>query len=137
MMIRFPSTPVLEGGERYLDLTARKQALVAANLANIDTPGYRTMDFSVELAMQQSRRREPGLVLNRPHPRHLPGGTPAGWPSPVGEAVDGLPRRNDGNDVDLDREMLQLSRTAAKFGIAAQILRAEFRKLQHAITEGR
>ncbi|MBI1748061.1 MAG: flagellar basal body rod protein FlgB [Acidobacteria bacterium] len=136
MNIGFPEAPTQKAMERYMDLTARKQSLVAGNLANIDTPAYRTQDFSIELAMRDAGKPEPGLVLRRHDPRHSPGRWPAGATVDAVE-VEGLPQRNDLNNVDLDREMLNLSRTAMKFSLVAQIMRAGFRKLQHAISEGK
>jgi len=122
--------------ERYMNLAARKQSLVVGNLANIDTPGYRTRDFSMELAMQAALPQGPGVVLRRHGPRHIPGVSAVGLTESSIE-IDGLPQRNDGNNVDLDREMLNLSRTAAKFSLATQIMRSELRRIQHAISEGK
>jgi len=41
--------PITSRMEQYLDLLSARQTLVASNVANIDTPGYRTrdIDFSV------------------------------------------------------------------------------------------
>ena len=135
-MMSLINDPTIRAMENYLDLSARKQDLAASNLANIDTPGYRTLDFSIELAMRDATSHAPGVVLRRHDPRHYPGAAPAGFGAFVSE-VDDLPQRNDGNNVDLDREMLNLSRTTTKFSLVTQILRAEFRKLQQAMTEGR
>jgi len=30
---------------RYLDLAAMRQSLITSNIANVDTPGYRTRDI--------------------------------------------------------------------------------------------
>src|SRR5262249_13415140 len=136
MGINFPNTPTFTNMERYMDLAARKQSLVVSNLANIDTPGYRTLDFSIELAMQEATRKEPGIVLRRSHSRHLSGVSFTGLKPPAAE-VDDLPQRNDGNNVDLDREMLNLSPHASKFALVTQVMRSEFRILQHTITEGK
>ena len=38
-------TPLMRGLERVLDLSAFRHQVIAANLANIDTPGYRTRDL--------------------------------------------------------------------------------------------
>lgn len=136
MKLGYIDTPTIQSMEHYMDFAARKQTLTAANLANIDTPGYRTMDFSMELAISEATNREPGVVLRRQDPRHYPGAPLTGLGDSAFE-VDGLPQRNDGNNVDLDREMLSLSRTAAKFSLITQLMRSELRKLQHAITEGK
>ena len=64
--------------ERYLDRISLRQSLTASNIANADTPGYKTkdIDFQSELA---SIIEAPGLVT-----------------------------RNDGNNVNVDRESRML-----------------------------
>jgi len=44
--------PMTEALSRFLDVNVARHKLIAANLANIDTPGYRTrdLDFRAELA---------------------------------------------------------------------------------------
>ena len=39
---------------RYLDLSTRQIQITAANMANIDTPGYRTVGMDFDAAMQQA-----------------------------------------------------------------------------------
>ncbi len=45
------STPIIQFLERFLNVTSDRQSLVVNNMANIDTPGYRTRDvnFRAEL----------------------------------------------------------------------------------------
>jgi len=113
-------TPALRRLEQYLNLVAFRQTLVSSNLANIDTPGYRTrdIDFASEL-----RRAE-----------MLAGEEPV---TPSVREVAGLIERPDGNNVNLDREGLALAQTQLQFRTGVQLLRAEFRRLLTAINEGR
>jgi flagellar basal-body rod protein FlgB len=113
-------TPMLQRLEKYLDLVAFRQELVSSNLANIDTPGYRTrdIDFAGEL-----RRAEMQLSDGSPNPRV--------------QQVGGLIERPDGNNVNLERESLALARTQLQFRAGVQLVRAEIRRLQTAINEGR
>ena len=108
-----PNTPMLE---RFLDLAAQRQTLIASNIANVDTPGYRTLDvdFSREL-----ERAELGIDGN-----------------PTAREVPDLIERPDGNNVSLDRETLLLAETQLRFRTAVDLLRAEFRRLRTAIHEG-
>jgi flagellar basal-body rod protein FlgB len=59
------TTPMLDRLEKYLDLATFRQTLVASNLANIDTPGYRTQDIDFESEMRPCRvpcRRSPSCA---------------------------------------------------------------------------
>ncbi len=84
---------------RYLDLAAAEAKLTAANMANVDTPGYRTVGMDFEAEMREAldeveRGRGPRKVR-------------------VTE-VDGLIARPDGNNVSIDRESLQSGRSATE-----------------------
>ncbi len=103
--------------ERFLDLCTVRYGLITSNLANIDTPGYRTRDISFETEM---RRAIEGLYQG----------------SPAVRDVAGLLERPDGNNVSPDRESLSLAETQLRFRAGVELLRAEFRRLQMAIKEG-
>jgi flagellar basal-body rod protein FlgB len=115
-LIDTPNVPFLE---RYLDLTTYRQTLLAANVANIDTPGYQTRDvaFQGELAYASlAEYREPLR--------------------PFARAVQGLMVRPDGNNVSLDREGLLLAQTQLQYKTAIELIRAEFRTIHGAINDG-
>jgi flagellar basal-body rod protein FlgB len=106
--------PVAGQLERYMDLLSARQRLVASNIANADTPGYRArdIDFQQELA---------GAIGAAPQVVETPG----------------LRVKNDGNNVSLDREARLLSENALRFNVAAQLLRSQIRGVRTAIQEGR
>jgi len=105
--------------ERYLDVSAMRQTLVATNLANVDTPGYHTrdIDFRSELALAAS-------------------GVDTGFTTPFVLPVQGLTSRADGNNVSVDRESLLLAEVQLKYKAATAILRSNYSGLQMAIKEG-
>jgi flagellar basal-body rod protein FlgB len=112
-------TPLMRGLERVLDLSAFRHQVIAANLANIDTPGYRTRDvrpFAGEI--EQAMAGEQPLF------------------SPASHQIRGLLERPDGNNVAVDRESLLLAENQLRFTVAAQFMKAEFHKLTSAITLG-
>jgi flagellar basal-body rod protein FlgB len=100
--------------ERYMDVLALRQKLVASNIANAGTPGYKTRDIDFASAYQ---------------------GALAGAPAQVIE-VENLKGRNDGNNVSLDREARLLAENALRFSVASQLMRARIRLLRSAIKEG-
>jgi flagellar basal-body rod protein FlgB len=103
----------------YLDLAAFRQKLIASNLANVDTPGYRTRDINFEGEM---RRAEDRLWPDAPTPRVF--------------EVPGLIERPDGNNVNLERESLLLARTQLQFRLGVELLRQEFQRISSAVKEG-
>jgi flagellar basal-body rod protein FlgB len=103
----------------YLDLAAFRQRLIASNLANVDTPGYRTRDINFQ---DEMRRAEHQVGPEAPRPRVL--------------EVPGLIERPDGNNVSLDRESLLLARTQLQFRLGVELLRQEFQRISTAVKEG-
>jgi flagellar basal-body rod protein FlgB len=107
--------PITQRVTHYMDLLAQRQKLVAANVANVDTPGYRTKDIDFQFEFQSLAE----------------GGTPN-----VIEA-EGLTTKPDGNNVSMDREMRLLSENALRFNFLSQVIRSEAREMRLAIKEGR
>ena len=100
--------------ERYMDTLSMRQKLVSSNIANADTPGYKTQDLDFQTAFQSA----------------LDGGTPQPVP------VSGLAVKNDGNNVDLDREARLLAENALRFGLASTLMKGQFAQIKEAIKEG-
>jgi flagellar basal-body rod protein FlgB len=101
--------------EHYMDLLGKRQQLVAANIANADTPGYKTkdIDFQFEFASL------------------IEGGSPNVIEAP------GLAVKNDGNNVVMERESRLLSEDALRFSLASNLMRVELHRVRSAIDEGR
>ncbi len=92
----------------------KRESLIAANVANADTPGYRRRDISFDGVLSSTRAR-----LERTHPGHLtPGGTARDPKIELG------PRgtRPDKNGVDLDQELVVAHRNSGAFIDQANVL---------------
>lgn len=105
---------------RYMDLLVMRQKVVATNIANADTPGYRARDIDF--------RAEMARAIDNPEAKPLP-------PISV-QHVEGLAVGNDGNNVSLDRELQTLAGNAIRYTVAAQMLRRNIQSLRSAIQEG-
>ncbi len=122
---------------RYMTRLSKRQQIVASNLANIDTPGYSTQDVSFNATMQELMAEE-ALPLRVTRPDHFAMGELRFTPQePEVFEVQNLPVRADGNNVDLDREMLKLGETSFGYSMMAQLLRGKFRTLSSSINDGR
>jgi len=102
------------GIERYMSLLSARQKLVASNIANADTPDYKTkdIDFRAELSGQFAS-------------------------APAAIEVSGLRTKNDGNNVNVDREARLLAENALRFSVASNLARGEIRMVKNAIEEGK
>ena len=113
-------SPLVRMLGRFLDVSAQRHQLIASNLANIDTPGYRTRDLDFRAALEQAE-----------------GPTQFADLSPPIRQVQGLTERPDGNNVSMERESLLMAHNQLLFQTSIQLLRVEFRKISTAINEGR
>ncbi len=120
-------TPLASQVETYLDLVSVRQKLVASNIANAATPGYKTRDIDFQSEFQSALTQEPG---SSPDPAN------AGPRVTVFEP-DTLKARNDGNNVSLDRESRLLSENSIRFNFATQLWKSQMRQVRAAIQEGR
>jgi flagellar basal-body rod protein FlgB len=105
--------------ESYMDLLSTRQKLVASNIANVDTPGYHTQDIDFQSEFQNAMS-----------------GTPNMSGAPNVQDVAGLTMKNDGNNVNLDREARLLSENALRFNVASSLLKSQIGQLRSAIKEG-
>jgi flagellar basal-body rod protein FlgB len=97
-----------------MTLLSVRERLVASNIANADTPGYKTKDIDFQADFQSA----------------LDAASP-----PVIE-VEGLKIKNDGNNVNLDRESRMLGETNLRFNIASQLVRSQIKTIRNAIDAG-
>jgi len=135
MKLDFFHDQTFEAAQAYMGRLSQRQQIVASNLANIDTPGYKTKDISFYATMQDLLSdNSAGLKASRPE--HAGEWTPLPQEAQIFE-VQGLPSRADHNNVDLDKEMLKLSQTSFGYSLMAQIVRDKLRIIASSINEGR
>jgi flagellar basal-body rod protein FlgB len=105
--------------ERFLTVTSDREQTISANMANVDTPGYRTKDVNFKQAMSMASFEGDGAEL-----------------TPAVNNVQGLLERPDGNNVDLDRESLLLAQTQLQYQLGVQLVKSNFHQLLSAINGG-
>jgi flagellar basal-body rod protein FlgB len=121
------SIPILAMVESYLKLATSREQLISANMANVDTPGYRTrdMDFQHELSR----------ALSAPRMQTADGNGTVEL-LPVIRQVPGLMERPDGNNVNLDREGLLMAQTQLQYELGIQLVKNKFHQQLSAISGG-
>jgi flagellar basal-body rod protein FlgB len=116
---------------RQMTQAVAKQAVSAGNLANVDTPNYRAKEATFGDVLNGAVQK---LELAATDPGHLRG---VGSDGPPARDVAGLESRRDGNNVQLDRELLTMTKASGDFAAAQTALSAKFRLIRYAINEGR
>jgi flagellar basal-body rod protein FlgB len=123
---------IMSALHRQLTAAAARQSVAASNLANVDTPGYKARQVDFERLLDT--QLQAGAHLATTNARHL-GGTAVMDPSTVESAE--VSSRRDGNTVQLDRELLSMTRAAGDFAAAQTALAAKFRLVRYAINEAK
>src|SRR5579871_1825031 len=101
--------------EHYMNLLSARQKLVASNIANVDTPGYKTKDIDFQFEFMSL----------------IQGGSPNVVETPA------LAVKNDGNNVSLDREARLLAENALRFNLASSLMKTQLKLINSAIQEGK
>jgi flagellar basal-body rod protein FlgB len=96
----------------FLSYLSQRQQVIASNIANADTPGFKTRDVEMPVDFKTTLD---AAVIEAP----------------------GLESHNDGNNVSIDRESRLLAENNIRFSIATNLLRSRLKSLRAAIEEGR
>jgi flagellar basal-body rod protein FlgB len=124
---------IMDRMSAFLDFAARRQEAITSNLANSETPGYRakTVPFADFLASEMGS----GTAMRRTSELHLKGKPRMIRSEDGADAGDTL--GNDGNNVDLDREMTGLAQNVMKFSVVGRLLQQRLLLIRAGIKEGR
>jgi flagellar basal-body rod protein FlgB len=113
---------------KMLDVSSVKHKVIANNIANVNTPGYKKMDVSfadqLEKALNEGSANtnkfaalQPKIVISK---------------EDTSETV-----RNDGNNVDMDKEVSSLVKNTLSYNIYTQLLSKKFEGIKSAIENSR
>lgn len=118
------SAPLMNTLESFLRLTVNREKTITANMANVDTPGYRTRDIN----FQQELNRAVNFSNT-----DWNGQAGSAQPAPATTEVPGLMERADGNNVDIDRESLVMAETQLQYQMGIQLIKRQFHQILSAI----
>jgi flagellar basal-body rod protein FlgB len=114
--------------EQALDVAKRRHRVVANNIANVNTQGYKTKELPFEQALSKAIGQSRSVAVERTHPRHFPAQRGGGSDYDLSEASY--------SGVDIDKEMSKLAENNLKYQSGIELLLRKFSMLKHTITEG-
>ena len=107
--------------KQLLDVATLRHEALAANLSNIETPGYKRVDLPKDFSEEFAA--------------HLRAGGGAAAPAPkIVEDSAATSRRKDGNTVQLDKELLAMSKNSAEYDMLTEFMSGSIKQLKLAIT---
>ncbi|MBT0723348.1 flagellar basal body rod protein FlgB [Rosenbergiella sp. S61] len=134
MMDRLDQT--LDFASKALALRTQRQAVLAANIANADTPGYQARDIPFAASLKKALNREPliaeGMSLRLTAAGHIAGKAIPTHTLPLMYRVPDQPSA-DGNTVDMDRERVAFSENSVNYQTDLTYLSNQFKWMSSAI----
>jgi flagellar basal-body rod protein FlgB len=120
--------PFVDGLRTALDLYSARHRVIAENIANVETPGYRARDLDFRAALARAfAPLESGAGGEATAIAELGGAAPQ-------VIVDrSTPIKVDGNSVDVDTEMARLSENALRITALSRMLARQYAVLKSAI----
>jgi flagellar basal-body rod protein FlgB len=104
-----------------------RQGIISSNIANIDTPGYKSRESAFEEELDSR------IIMSTTSPEHIPSPYSAETVS-YKVAEDPFARiGNDSNTVDLDREMMKLNQNQLLYEASADAVQTKITALKEAI----
>jgi len=109
---------------KLLDGVALRQEAIAANIANAETPGYRRLDLAPNFAEQLRASMASGDLAQKGNSL-----TPT-----LAEDSHARALRPDGNNVEIEKELLEMNRNAIDNEFLSQVITNNIKQLRMAIT---
>jgi flagellar basal-body rod protein FlgB len=111
----------IRAAQKALNGLALREEAISRNVANVDTPGYQAIQVDFESALQNQMKGGGSLGLAVTSALHMPSsdslaGAVSTTLRPGGSA------RADGNNVDIDVEMAQMTETGIRYEALLQLV---------------
>ncbi|MFN3395590.1 MAG: flagellar basal body rod protein FlgB [Thermodesulfovibrionales bacterium] len=110
--------------ERLLRFTGLRHGVLASNIANADTPGYRAKDIRFQASLEDE------ISLNVTNPAHMKGSNPDSTPVAVTEQGG---EWLDRNNVELDVEIAKMTENALLYQAGINMLSTKIRMFKNAL----
>jgi flagellar basal-body rod protein FlgB len=127
--------------ERALDVRLVEQNVLAGNVANADTPGYKPKELDFSAAMRAASTDASAEMMTTTSPGHLgPNGAAVASASDIATSMvlegRGTAPTFDGNAVDLDRTMAGMAENGLQYGASAKAAGKKLAILRYAVDGG-
>lgn len=119
-----------------MDAAALTQRVIAHNVANANTPGYKRLGVSFTEELRKALGEEGSLRLLTSDPRHIEAPVSLARLEPTVVREEGTTMSSSGNNVDIDQEMVNLVANTLLYHVTARAL-GDHLSLLHYVIRGR
>lgn len=124
--------------EKALDAAWTRNEVIAQNIANVDTPGYKKSTVTFEEYLEDALEQDgfKGFTTDSRHIR-IGGDSAENTKIRITRHYDNLSTRLDGNNVDIESEMASLAKNDIRYYTLVQSVSGSYQRLKTAIKEGK
>ena len=115
------SSTTYQASKHLLDVATVRHEALATNLANVETPGYKRADLPKDFSAEFAARIRSGDLASTPAAK-------------IVEDLTATTQRKDGNNVELDKELLAMSKNTAEYDMLTEFVSGSIKRLRMAIT---
>lgn len=146
MGVRAGAASAIDALDRALTRSSVRGELLANNLANVNTPGYKRLDLVFEDILASVSGSAAGSGAGSPpaslrpavtSSAHIAGSRTTASSAPQVTRAGGTSLRNDGNNVDIEAEMALLAENSLYYQALVREMNNRLSALRLAVTEGR
>jgi flagellar basal-body rod protein FlgB len=121
--------------QRALNGLSYRKDLIAQNIANNDTPGYLAKEVNFEQTLKRVMNSDNSLQQNKTKPGHMSLGETSTSDFYAVQNRPGGSLRNDGNNVDMDQELIDMSETELKYQTLTSVISKKLALLKSIASE--
>lgn len=119
--------------ENALDYSAAKNRAISTNIANVDTPGYKSKDVVFKDVLNE--KLDTTIAMRTTHPKHIAQTPSLQRPYEI-ITNNSTTYHHNGNNVDIDKEMSELAKNQIYYNSLAERMNGKFQNLKNVIRGG-
>ncbi|MEG6617333.1 flagellar basal body rod protein FlgB [Peptococcaceae bacterium 1198_IL3148] len=127
------NSPTVLALKKDLGVETLRQRVIADNVANLNTPGFKKSFVSFEEQLQTAMDKN-SLPLRTTHSMHIGGIKHLAVVQPEVVQVTNTSLRPDGNNVNMEEEMVNLAAALVKYNTSVQALSGYYSTISQVIS---
>lgn len=122
--------------ERALSTATLKQRVISSNIANVDTPNYKSKQVDFQNALNDALNHQ-SISSYKTNSKHLPFSSETSQYNPKIKVNTETKYKENGNNVDMDYEMAQLAKNQLWYNAVTDRVNGTISNLRTVINDGR